>query len=194
MTGERLGVVIADVTGKGVASALIAANLQAAIRLLMPQCTDLAALACELNRLIFHNTDVSRFITAILAVVDFERSVLDLVNAGHHPPIQICGSELSEITPGESSLPFGIDEETSYRCTPAEIGGQSRTLFFYTDGLNEAMDEHEAEYGIERIFETLREHTESNPQDLLDVVRQSVTAFSGSVPQRDDITLIALRT
>ncbi len=191
MDNGCVGLVIADVVGKGVASALIAANLQAAVRLLLPAAEDLPALAGRLNQLVYQNTDTSRFITAILAVIDPQTRTLKLVNAGHHPPIVLSATRIDEVPHGESSLPFGIDEDTRYRCTTVALGVEPCSVFLYTDGLNEAMDEHENEYGLQRIFATLSEHRSRSPQALIQEVRNSVFGFSGRVPQRDDITLIA---
>lgn len=194
MNSGRIGVVIADVTGKGVAAALIAANLQAAIRVLMPMSTNLAALAVELNRLLYANTDTSRFVTVILAAIDPENRVLEFVSAGHHAPIRIGPREQVELGAERGGLPFGVEEDAEYECVSIELGSGASTLFFYTDGLNEALNEKEEEYGAERIFETLGQHADAKPEDLLKLIRQSVTDFCGNVPQSDDITLLAIRT
>lgn len=194
MNNGRIGVVIADVTGKGVAAALIAANLQAAIRVLMPSSTDLAALAVELNRLLYGNTDTSRFVTVILAAIDPQKRVLEFVSAGHHAPIRIGSQEQVELGAEQGGLPFGVEEDAEYESVSIELGSESSTLFFYTDGLNEALNEEEEEYGSERIFQTLGQHADAKPEDLLKLVRQSVTDFCGNVPQSDDITLLAIRT
>ncbi len=194
MNNGGVGLVIADVTGKGVAAALIAANLQAAIRVLMPGATDLAALARELNHLIYQNTDTSRFVTVILGRVDPEKQLLQFVSAGHHPPIQMGSSKWVEIATEGNGLPFGIDDGAAYECADIDLGGEPSTLFFYTDGLNEALDEHEEEFGMERIFETLRRHAHAEPQELLKEVRRAVADFCGNVPQSDDITMLAVRT
>ena len=194
MNSGRIGVVIADVTGKGVAAALIAANLQAAIRVLMPNSTDLAALAVELNRLLYGNTDTSRFVTVILAAIDPENRVLEFVSAGHHSPIRIGAEQQVELGAERGGLPFGVEEDADYECVRIELGSEASTLFLYTDGLNEALNEEEEEYGAERIFETLGQHADAKPEELLKVIRQSVTDFCGNVPQSDDITLLAIHT
>ena len=188
-----VGVVVADVVGKGVAAALIAANLQAANRVLMPASTDLASLARELNRLVYRNTDSSRFVTALLAAVDPERHILRFVSAGHHLPIKVSTSERVEVESRQNGLPFGIEQDVVYDCNSIDLGADSSTLFFYTDGLNEALNEREEEFGMDRIMATLRDHAEADPHELLPEVRRAVADFSGNVPQSDDITLLAVR-
>ena len=188
-----VGVVIADVVGKGVAAALIAANLQAANRVLMPGSTDLASLACELNKLVYRNTDSSRFVTVLLATIDPDKRALRFVSAGHHLPIKVCASERVEVEAKQNGLPFGIEQEVTYECNTVELGPDRSTLFFYTDGLSEALNEEEEEFGMERILATLRDQAEADPQELLPEVRRAVADFCGNVPQSDDITLLAVR-
>ncbi|MCH8964538.1 MAG: SpoIIE family protein phosphatase [Planctomycetes bacterium] len=194
MADGCVGIVIADVVGKGVAAALIAANLQAAIRVLMPRTTDLAATARELNTLLYRNTDTSRFVTVILAVVDPTANLLRYVSAGHHAPMALHPDGRIEVATERGGLPFGIDEDTDYGCINLDLGPGPTTLFFYTDGLNEALNTREEEFGIDRIHETLRKYADAPPQELLKNMRQAVTDFSGDVPQGDDITMLAIRT
>jgi serine phosphatase RsbU (regulator of sigma subunit) len=99
-----------------------------------------------------------------------------------------------EVAAERGGLPFGIDENTDYGCINLDLGPEPTTLFFYTDGLNEALNEQEEEFGIDRIHETLRSHASDPPQELLKNMRQAVSDFSGDVPQGDDITLLAIRT
>lgn len=193
MNDGCVGIVIADVTGKGVASALIAANMQAAIRVLMPETSDLAVLARRLNQLVYTNTASGRFITAILAAIDPTRRVLRFVSAGHYPPILKSGSQTRQVLCESISLPFGIEADAAYECLSFDLGSDPATLFFYTDGLNEALDENENEYGTERILHTLRDGAETDPAAVIELIRRSVADFCGTTPQRDDITLIAVR-
>ena len=194
MNNGCAGVVIADVVGKGVAAALIAANLQAANRVLMPGTTDLTALAGELNRLVCRNTDSSRFVTVLLLAIDAEKRVLDFVSAGHHTPITIAAPDRIKTTSEPNGLPFGIEEDATYESVRIDFSDEPITLFLYTDGLNEAMNKDGEEFGMERVFETLRRHAAESPQELLKKIRQEVTDYCGDVPQSDDITLLAIRT
>ena len=194
MADGNAGIVIADVVGKGVAAALIAANLQAAIRVLMPRTTDLAATASELNALLHQNTDTSRFVTVILAIIDLEANQLYYVSAGHHAPMALHPDGRIEVADERGGLPFGIDEDTDYGCISLDLGAGPTTLFFYTDGLNEAMNGNEEEFGLDRIYETLRSQAAAPPQELLKNMREAVSDFSGDVPQGDDITMLAIRT
>lgn len=193
MNDGRIGFVIADVTGKGVASALLAANLQAGIRLLLPETTDLAVLADKLNQLVYQNTDTSRFITAVIAAVDPRSGVLSFISAGHSNPIKITAWEPASVLEGDGNLPFGISSDERYRCLQVELGRRPATFFLYTDGLNEALNESEEQYGMDRLLATLSRHAQCDPDRLLQEVRRNLSDYCGDQAQSDDITLIAAR-
>lgn len=193
MSDGRVGLVVADVTGKGVASALLAANIQAGIRLLLPDTTDLAALANKLNVLVYQNTDSSRFITAVIAAIDPRDRSISFVSAGHSNPIKITQGMQAAVIDGEGNLPFGIAPDESYRCLRAGLGPQPATCFLYTDGLNEALNEREEQYGLARLLQMLGQQADRDPDHLLLEVRRNLADYCGDQAQSDDITLIAAR-
>ncbi len=188
----RIGVVIADVTGKGVSAALLTANLQAAVRLLFPECLALDQMAAQLNRLVFQNTDAGRFITALLAIFDpIQRQTL-FVSAGHPNPICISSSGARTLSPyGE--LPFGVMQNSEYTVQHISWQDPNTTFLFYTDGLNEAINEREEQYGLDRLLRQLNLQTDADPRSLLDHLRTDVSDFAGNTPAIDDLTMVAVR-
>ena len=125
---------------------------------------------------------------------DQTADLLRYVSAGHHAPLALHPDGRIDVAAERGGLPFGIDEDTDYGCINLDLGAGPTTLFFYTDGLNEALNGKEEEFGIDRIHETLRKHAGAPPQELLKNMRQAVSDYSGDVPQGDDITLLAIRT
>jgi len=193
MNDGRIGFIIADVSGKGVAASLLSANLQAAVRVLLPETSDLALLARRLNKLVYDNTDPSRFITSLLVAIDVDKQQLELVSAGHHFPIQVSVDSCQILSSKNTHLPFGIAKDAEYNNHIFDLKSGPYTLLLYTDGLNEALDEQENQFGTEGIIQLLSCNTESTPLDLLKEIRQSVAEFCGNVPQSDDITLLAVK-
>lgn len=185
---DRLGFVIADVAGKGIAAALLMANLQANLRsqyalaLEQPQ-----RLLQKVNRLFCDNTPDGSFATLFFADYDDSSGYLRYVNCGH-----LCGLVVRR----DGSL--GRLESTStvlgiFKTWNCEVGESSLRpgdlLALYTDGVTESMDQEFEEFGEDRLVESLRRHGEKAPQALLTAVVEDVRSFCPH-EQHDDITLI----
>lgn len=190
----RIWCLVADVTGEGIAAALLMANLQAAVRVSIEATDDPAVLLARWNRLICRNTDASRFITCLLALLDPSSRSIRFASAGHCLPLIVRASgSLPEELAAESAYPLGVVEEADYKTTTAEIGPEPFVLFCYTDGLIEAMNEDGQMFGLDRLRQALTEFRELDPQPLVKHVRKAVASFAASAKQSDDITLLAAR-
>ena len=193
--GGRVWFLVADVTGEGMAAALLMANLQAAVRVTIEQADDPAELLARWNDLIYSNTDPSKFITCSLALIDTEAREIRFSSAGHLPPlIRRAGDQrFSELDLAETGYPLGVVENAQFKTSVADGGREPFLLFCYTDGVIEAMNETGDMFGRDRLLEILADHAELNPHALVKQVRRSMTRFVGSAPQSDDITLLAAR-
>ncbi len=189
----RVWVIIADVTGEGVAASLVMANLQAAVRATIDAAADPAALMTRWNKLIYDNTDPSRFITALCALIDPARSTARLSAAGHFPPIFMPAAG-SAVAPLEvkADFPLGIFESVAYMNTEVNLGDGPCTLFCYTDGVIEAQNESQGMFGHDALIESLTKHRDEEPSRLLGNVRRAVGKFRGDAPQSDDLTMLAI--
>jgi serine phosphatase RsbU (regulator of sigma subunit) len=188
----RIAVVMADVVGKGVAAALLTANLQAAVRVTLPLGLTLPEMVERWNRLIHANTDVTKFITALIGILDPARNRFEYVAAGHFPPFLIePGGAVREL-PVERGLPLGIDPTEIYVAKTAEIPPRAM-LFLYTDGVTEALCTDDTLYGSDRFVAVLQRHAGAEPAALVAAVEQSVADFVGDAPQSDDITLMVIQ-
>lgn len=192
ITQDKIGVVIADVSGKGASAAILMANLQAAIRMNLPLATDLSAFARQLNQHFCLNCEGRHFITGIVGVVDLQDRQFRYVNAGHFPPCQIVtGKNLREF-PVASSLPLGILPEEDYPVTNMPLGDAGCSLLLYTDGVPEAVNEREEPFGTARLLQTLANLVAVPPADIPARFMSVHRGFVGKAPQGDDITLLAI--
>lgn len=184
---------IADVSGKGISAALLMSNFQAALRTLLRIDADFEMIIHQLNTTLIENTKGERFITFFLGEYNRATKKLRYVNAGHNPPI-LCwekakNSELLEagttILGAFDVLPF------------LEIGERENldkfTIHLYTDGLTEAINVAEEEFGEDRFRFFVDEHLCMNPEDFHRKFFGQMEEFTGTVSLRDDLTLLSLR-
>lgn len=152
----RVGVVVADVVGHGVAAAMYMAKLAAETKFCLASEPDLARAIEKLNDLM-SRLGVERFVTYLLVVIDPNSNLISIVNAGHMPPIVRRAIDGSLIEPGEeeSGLPIAIDEGMEYELTTCPFH-EGDLAVLYTDGVNEAMDADDEEWGIEPLREIVQ--------------------------------------
>lgn len=190
----RVWCLMADVTGEGVAAALLMASLQAAVRVTIHETDDPIQLLSRWNHFLHRNTDRSRFITCLLMLLDPQRRTVRCASAGHFPPLLIrpdAGSvEELALEPG---YPLGIVESESYVSREVPLGDRAVSLLAYTDGVVEARSAEEKMFGHEALLSALRERADLAPQALVKQVRKEVTHFVGAAAQSDDLTLLAVR-
>jgi sigma-B regulation protein RsbU (phosphoserine phosphatase) len=183
-------VCIADVSGKGVPAALLMSNFQASLRTLLRKTTDLEEVIHDLNHQVFESANGENFITFFIALIDLKEEKLTYVNAGHNPPFLITSTgELQQLEKG--TLVLGALKEIPF----LEIGTtrieKTQTLLLYTDGLTEAFNENEDEFGPERVIEILNNNIDANPSEILSNLLLGIDKFIGKRALSDDITLLA---
>jgi serine phosphatase RsbU (regulator of sigma subunit)/catechol 2,3-dioxygenase-like lactoylglutathione lyase family enzyme len=187
----RFGLVIGDISGKGIAAALLMANLQANLR---SQCAialdDLERLLCSVNRLFYENTSESSYATLFFGEYDDQARRLRYVNCGHLPALVLRQGGSVERLASTATL-VGIFQE--WDCSIAECqltAGDSLAL--YTDGITESFNDAGEEFGEQRLIEALRRHRDLAPQAVIASIVDEVRMFSPH-EQYDDITLIVAK-
>ena len=189
----RVGFLIADVSGKGVAASLLMSNLQAAVRMTLPDCDDLGAVMKRWNALLYANTDVSKFVTCLAGILDPAARRLTYASAGHHLPYVITQGSARPVSPApEPEYPLGVAEEVAYKAASQALGSEPCTIFCFTDGVLEAMDPEGNLFGEERMEEVLLECPDLEPEGLIRRLRKAIAGFCREAPQSDDITMIAM--
>jgi sigma-B regulation protein RsbU (phosphoserine phosphatase) len=184
---------IGDVTGKGMPAALLMANLQAMLHVLLPTDISLAEASDQVNDIIYQNTPSDKFITFFWGIVDPDSLRLRYVNAGHNPPIWLKANSDSPEELQEGGLILGAMptmtpyEEQTISLSPDDL------LVFYTDGVTEAMNEDRTEeYGEKRLLNCIQKHRSQSSTDIEQAIIDEVQSFSDG-QQSDDITLMVIK-
>ncbi len=188
----KIAVIVADVAGKGVSAALLMANMQAAVRVLLTTETDLTRAVGVLNGLFCENMADGRFITAIIGLLDPAGRRFEYVNAGHLGPYLIRRDAQFEKVENEPNLILGVLRDASYDVQRLELPDHPSRLLFYTDGVPEAENEAGEQFQDERFASALAGCLALPPSELVIRVRRCIKQFTRQHPQSDDITLLAV--
>lgn len=189
---NRFIIAIGDVSGKGTPASLLMANLQAAIRALVPLGFPLAELTQRVNDLICDNTGGGRFITFFWGILDAEKRRLTYVSAGHNPPFLFrANGPVERLDKG--GLILGIMKtEKPYEEGEVSISNGD-VLFLFTDGVSEAMNLKGDEWGEEHLEAAIRGCLTDSPKEIMNHVVGAVKEHSRHVPQSDDITMVVIK-
>jgi sigma-B regulation protein RsbU (phosphoserine phosphatase) len=186
------GICIADVSGKGPGAALIMANLQASLHALLSYDLPMGTMVSRINNLIHQSTGLDKFITFFYARLDVEQNTLEYCNAGHNAPLRVSADgHIAELTVG--GIVLGMMPGMDYETAVIDVGSGD-CLVLYTDGITEAANKADDEYGEERLKEFIRARMAMTAKDLMDAIVGDVRKFCGKTPQRDDITLVVVRS
>jgi len=186
---HRIAIVIADVSGKGMAAALLMSNLQAIVRAFVSSVTSSADLCSKANAMLAGNIAPGKFITFFCAIVDTDRLLIDYCNAGHNPPVLVRrNAAIERLTAGGPIL--GIFPGIAF------VGGAvslfaGDTLVLFTDGITEAEDAAGEEFGETRLIDVLHGVQASGAQAIRQGIVDAVRNFAGTSLQ-DDATFIVL--
>lgn len=187
----RVVVALGDVCGKGPAAALLMCTLRAALRTHLEYDLDLDEIIARVNRSLVRDTPTGRFTTLFCAILDPASGELAFVNAGHNPPLVVDPGqrEIRELAIGGALL--GAFAELDFQVGRIRLE-PGQVLVVFSDGVTEARNAAEEEFGDQRFHDLLLEHAPELDR-LLERVFGAVDAFSGTEPQTDDLTLLALR-
>ena len=186
---RKIGVCIGDVVGKGISAALLMANLQASFRAFASEEVSPGSLVGKLNEVISNNIAADKFVTFWCCMIDTKENRLTYANAGHCPPILFHKS--GEAVPlKEGATPLGIFPDRKYEDTGLQLESGDR-LALYTDGLTEAMNSDEQEFGEERLVKLVRRNIALSASELLTAIKKEVVSFCNGSFQ-DDFTLVVV--
>lgn len=181
---------LADVAGKSVPAAILVSALHAALQLLWDAGHTLDQIACELNRHIHRWSSENKFITLFLATVDREAEVLRYVNAGHNPGYVVRDGRVEALH--SHGLPIGLLPNSRYSTQTAHFPPGS-LLVVYSDGISEAENAADDEFGSDRLQEVLVANEAKPCSEIIAAVSGAVSTFTGDVAQKDDQTMVLLR-
>jgi phosphoserine phosphatase RsbU/P len=191
-TDNPLILVVADVAGKSVPAALLMATFHASLRSVASPEASLTEIAMRMNRYCCaHSLDGRRFTTAFFAEYDPARRVLVYVRAGHNAPFLVRASgQFERLDAGD--LPLGIDRNAPYLSTEITLAAGD-LLLIYSDGLIEAVNEREEEFGERQVIDLLKTAPRESAEGTLQRLLTSVRAFTGQRRQYDDLTAFVVR-
>jgi len=189
---DELYLAIADVTGKGIPASLLMANLQAMLHVLAPLQLDLTVTTGKINDIIYKNTPSDKFISFFWGKLDLNTDEFHYSNAGHNPPIHVDGAtgEVSLLSTGGmllGALPSMIPYEKGLKQMK-----EGDVIFMFTDGVSESMDEHDEEYGEERIAQSVQKNHKKTATQIMDELLTEVRLFCNN-NYGDDLTVLIIK-
>ena len=185
----KIGICIGDVVGKGISAALLMANLQASFRAFASEDVSAGTLVGKLNDVVANNIAADKFVTFCYCTIDTTENRLTYASAGHWPPILFHKSG-EGVSLREGGAPLGIFPNRNYEDTGLPLDSGDR-LVLYTDGLTEAMDSDEREFGERRLVELVSRNIALSAAELLAAIRKEVVGFcNGNF--HDDFTLVVV--
>ena len=187
--GETFGLCIADVAGKGLPAALLMSNLQAAVRGLASPSLAPEDLCARLNALLCRNMASDRFVSLFYAQLDGPARRLRYVSAGHNPPF-VLHADGSHERLREGGVVLGVFANQVFRSGVAQLQSGDR-MVLYTDGVTEACNADEEEFGEQRLLTVLQENRRRSPEAIQKEILLAVSAFSRGIWQ-DDATLLVV--
>jgi sigma-B regulation protein RsbU (phosphoserine phosphatase) len=196
LSPTELGIAIGDVSGKGIPAALLMATLRAFLRgQTIGGEKNLAEMMCNLNALVYESSATNRYATFFFGRYNSATNVLAYVNAGHNPPmvLRACGRQLPDVIRLDTGGPvIGLLPTCMY-----ELGNitleKGDLLIAFTDGVSEAMNINDQEWGEERLIEAVMSGRTLAPSALISNVLAAADAFVGDASQHDDMTLVVAR-
>jgi serine phosphatase RsbU (regulator of sigma subunit) len=189
---NRVVLAVADVAGKSIPAAMLMATFQASLKTLSTAHVALPELAANMNRYACGNSQGGlRFTTAFLAEYDPVRRTVDYINAGHNNPIlRRANGQIERLDVG--GLPYGILPDAKYEAATVTLA-PGDWLIIFTDGLVEAENARQDEFGEARLLAAIEAGKSSEPADMLKRFMAELDLFVGNTPQHDDVTCLLLK-
>ncbi|HUV31518.1 MAG TPA: SpoIIE family protein phosphatase [Acidobacteriota bacterium] len=188
---KRVGVVIADASGKGMPAALLIAQVQAIIRCEVNNGNPISTMMENMNQQIVHSTSAEKYVTLFYGEIDSDSDVFHYANAGHNYPILVRANGDVELL-DEGGPIIGALSDMKYTSASVQLRAED-ILFLFTDGLSEAMNSDGEEYGETRIRDHLVRSRSKDPRTIVDDLMRDVRGFDPTYPPQDDTTIVAMK-
>jgi serine phosphatase RsbU (regulator of sigma subunit) len=189
---DRLALVIADVSDKGIPAALFMMRSKSAIRGLAESGYEPEEIFYRVNNELCEGNELNMFVTVWMGIIDLKTGDMKCLNAGHEYPAIMRNGEEYEILKDKHRLPLGAMKDMTYDSYMLHLD-PGDCLYVYTDGIPDAININEEEYGLERTLNALNMFKDSSMEGLLQGVKASQDDFVGEADQFDDITMIGFR-
>ena len=185
----RIGIAVADVSDKGVPAALFMMSSRTLLKGAAIGSETPGDVLREVNDLLNEENDTTMFVTVVYAMYDPETHKVTYANGGHNPPLVVHADGSSELLPLTGGIALGIIPGIHYQQTSTTLS-PGDTIFFYTDGVTEAMNGDGEEFGVERLRNVFEPSPPTDSESATEAVFEAVHAFAGDTDQSDDITCV----
>ncbi|HYL97311.1 MAG TPA: GAF domain-containing SpoIIE family protein phosphatase [Blastocatellia bacterium] len=187
---DRLGLIIADVSGKGLAAALIMVSFRAYLHATVVNEYAMRVVMARVNRLLYESTEGDRYITTFYGLIDAEHKRLLYINAGHNPPLLLHTDGTSELLM-DGGLPLGVFPDSKYSESIVNLSS-GEILVLYTDGVVEAKNAADQDFGVSRLAEIVSKAKDLRAHEICQEVANAVRDFSADVGGPDDDLTISI--
>ena len=187
----RIGIAVADVSGKGMKAAMVAVMSNCLLALAIQNSKNIGEVFTLMNGVLFSRTEKVMFTALCVATIDSKRLQMKFSNAGQADPILMRQGQLIHLSPEGNRIPLGIIKSSTYQENTVQLEPGDMVVF-YTDGVIEAMNHAEEMYQEERLEKTLLNLTGA-AEDCLDQILKDIDSFVAGAPQYDDLTLVIVR-
>ncbi len=194
ISNSKLGVVIADVSGKGIEAAFIMAEIKGIFSTLSKLYSNPKELLIKANSILQDSISRKSFVTAIYGIIDIEKETFRFARAGHSPLIYYNGTKVQRIIP--TGIGLGLDYSGKFENTLKEMEiklNNNDIITLFTDGINESLNKNNEEYGFERLEDVIVKNSDKGVEDLSNEIMKSVSLFAQNNSQHDDITLVLFK-
>jgi len=194
VTENKIFVIVADVSGKGIPAAIYMSKIQAMTQLASRMYNSPREILIELNRKIYPKLGRDTFVTMVLGLFELDKNTVRIARAGHNPVILSCNGKIEMLN--SKGIGLGLDSDIIFKNTLEEITlplEKNKVFLFYTDGINEAMNKNKDEFSIERIKVIIEENIGKSSNEMQDSLLKAVHSFKGNYIQNDDITSLIIK-
>jgi sigma-B regulation protein RsbU (phosphoserine phosphatase) len=188
---NQIGIAIGDVSGKGIPAALIMASFRASLIAEIRNNYAIRSIMFKVNNLLFESTESDIYVTAVYGVLDTKNRIFTFTNAGHNAPIfRHADGRMEYLIEGGVAL--GTFENSKYEERPLSLS-PGDLIILYTDGVTEAKNEEEEEFGTKRLKQVINDSCHLTATQIQNDIYQAVKIFAGNLPQADDLTMIVIK-
>lgn len=189
---HRLCFLIGDVSDKGVPAALLMARTKTLIKSAAKSRVGPDKILDIVNKEVSINNDLFMFVTVFCGILKTDTGEVWYTNAGHNSPLMVFLRKDPAFIAGTGSTALGIDEDSTFKKTNIMLKS-GYTLFMYTDGVTEAFNKDEETFSEERLIQALSSYRQASTRDMVLSILKKIKAFTGDMPQTDDIAILALK-
>ncbi len=191
LSGHKVGFCVGDITGKGMPAAMLMANLQATFRSQGSIFEDCEKCLAGTNKLLYRSTESTKFATFFYGILDPEKAQLQYANGGHDAPLLFRKDNEPEFLHATGLL-LGVMEDAQYSKEWISLEPKD-LLILFTDGITEAMNSRDEQFGLDRTIELIRKNRKKTPQKIIQTILEEIKNHSGKAAQSDDITIMIIK-